>query len=181
LFLNAASILTLQRGKCQLTALAPAANRLLLCYYFRMSTTAHDQAATAEHQPQERREPVYLFSEKQAAEKSEIARHFLDNRARLNGSVDKANNFLVKRFYNIDHNTYLEGALPSKTKELMGLVASTCLRCDDCIAYHAIQAYRLGVTRAEQEESLNVAMVVGGSIVIPHLRRAYELLEELYG
>lgn len=85
------------------------------------------------------------------------------------------------RFYNIDHNTYLEGALPAKTKELMGLVASACLRCDDCIIYHAIQAYRLGAPRTEQEESLNVALVVGGSIVIPHLRRAYELLEELYG
>jgi AhpD family alkylhydroperoxidase len=59
--------------------------------------------------------------------------------------------------------------------------ASACLRCDDCIIYHAIQGYRLGVTRAEREELLNVALVVGGSIVIPHLRRAYELLEELYG
>ena len=93
----------------------------------------------------------------------------------------KANNLLVKRFYNIDHNTYLEGALSAKTKELMGLVASASLRCDDCISYHAIQSYRLGVPRAEQEEALNVALVVGGSIVIPHLRRAYELLSELYG
>ena len=80
----------------------------------------------------------------------------------------------MKRFYNIDHNTYLEGALPAKTKELMGLVASASLRCDDCIFYHAIQSYRLGVPRAEQEEALNVALVVGGSIVIPHLRRAYD-------
>ena len=108
-------------------------------------------------------------------------RRFLDTRARLNTNVDKANNFLVKRFYNIDHNTYLEGALPAKTKELMGPVASACLGCDNCIFYHAIQAYRLGVTRAEQEESRNVALVVGGSIVVPHLRRAYELLEEMYG
>jgi AhpD family alkylhydroperoxidase len=60
------------------------------------------------------------------------------------------------------------------------MVASACLRCDDCISYHAIQCYRLGVTRAEQEEAINVAMVVGGTIVIPHLRRAYELLGELY-
>jgi len=66
-------------------------------------------------------------------------------------------------------------------KELMGLVASACLRCDDCVNYHVIQAYRLGATRAEQEESLNVALVIGGSIVVPLLRRAYELLEELYG
>jgi len=134
----------------------------------------------AERPVQERKEPVYLFTEKSVAEKSEIARRFLETRTRLNANLDKANNLLVKRFYNLDHNTYLEGILPAKMKELMGLVASACLRCDDCITYHAIHAYRLGVTRAEQEESLNVAMVIGGSIVIPHLRRAYELLEELY-
>src|SRR5271165_3677243 len=128
----------------------------------------------------ERREPTYVYSEKQVAEKSGIARQFIDHRTRLNQSVDKADNFLVKRFYNLDHNTYLEGALPAKYKELMGLVASACLRCDDCISYHIIQSYRLGVTRAEQEEAINVALVVGGSIVIPHLRRAYALLTELY-
>ena len=151
-----------------------------------MPTSTTEQAANAEHvtqekQAPERREPTYLFTEKYVSEKSELARRFLDTRERLNGEVEKANNFLVKRFYNIDHNTYLEGALPAKTKELLGLVASAVLRCDDCIFYHAIQAYRLGVHRAEQEEALNVAMVVGGSIVIPHLRRGYELLAELYG
>jgi ribonuclease HI len=129
----------------------------------------------------ERKEPIYLFTDKQVADKSEIARRFLDTRTRLNVNVDKADNFLVKRFYNIDHNTYLEGAIPAKYKELMGLVASAGLRCDDCIHYHIIQSYRLGCTRPEQEEALNVALVVGGSIVIPHLRRAYELLTELYG
>jgi AhpD family alkylhydroperoxidase len=129
----------------------------------------------------ERKEPTYLFSEEQVAEKSAIASNFLETRKRLNENVDKADNFLVKRFYNIDHNTYLEGALPSKYKELMGLVASACLRCDDCINYHIIQSYRLGVTRAEHEEAINVALVVGGSIAIPHLRRAYELLAELHG
>lgn len=129
----------------------------------------------------DRKEPTYLYSEKQVAEKSGIARRFLDTRTRLNQNVDKADNFLVKRFYNLDHNTYLEGAIPAKYKELMGLVASACLRCDDCIHYHIIQAYRLGVTREEQEESISVALVVGGSIVIPHLRRAYELLSEMYG
>jgi len=151
-----------------------------------MNTTTPNQPASAEgpatdRAGQERKEPTYLFTEKHVAEKSEIARRFLDTRERLNVNVEKANNFLVKRFYNIDHNTYLEGSLPSKMKELMGLVASACLRCDDCIFYHVIQAYRLGAARPEQEESLNVALVVGGSIVVPHLRRAYELLEELYG
>jgi ribonuclease HI len=129
----------------------------------------------------ERKEPAYLFTEKQVADKSEIARRFLDTRTRLNANLDRADNFLVKRFYNLDHNAYLEGAVPAKFKELMGLTASTCLRCDDCVNYHMIQSYRLGVTRAEQEEALNVALIVGGSIVIPHLRRAYELLTELYG
>ncbi|HYM77864.1 MAG TPA: carboxymuconolactone decarboxylase family protein [Candidatus Dormibacteraeota bacterium] len=154
------------------------------CYYLPMNTTsehAGTEHPASERPAPERKEPTFLFTEKYVADKSEIARRFIETRARLNANVEKANNFLVKRFYNVDHNTYLEGALPAKTKELMGLVASACLRCDDCIFYHAIQAYRLGVPRAEQEESLNVAMVVGGSIVIPHLRRAYELLEELYG
>ena len=128
----------------------------------------------------ERKEPTYIYSDKQVAEKSELARRFLATRTRLNETVDKADNFLVKRFYNLDHNTYLEGALPSKYKELMGLVASACLRCDDCIHYHIIQSYRLGATRAEQEEAINVALIVGGSIVVPHMRRAYELLGELY-
>jgi ribonuclease HI len=129
----------------------------------------------------ERKEPAYLFTEKQVADRSEIARRFLETRARLNVNVEKADNFLVKRFYNIDHNSYLEGAVPAKYKELMGLVVSAGLRCDDCISYHIIQSYRLGATREEQQESLNVALIVGGSIVIPHLRRAYELLTELYG
>jgi ribonuclease HI len=128
----------------------------------------------------ERTEPNYVFSEKQVSEKSEIARRFIDTRTRLNAIVNTADNYLVKRFYNIDHNTYLEGAVPSKYKELMGLAVSAALRCDDCINYHIIQSYRLGATHVEQEESLNVALVVGGSIVIPHLRRAYELLHELY-
>ena len=130
--------------------------------------------------PAERKEPTYLFTEKQVADKSEIARRFIETRSRLNANVEKADNFLVKRFYNIDHNTYLEGAIPAKYKELMGLVVSAGLRCDDCINYHIIQSYRLGATREEQQEAINVALVVGGSIVIPHMRRAYELLEELY-
>jgi ribonuclease HI len=130
--------------------------------------------------PADRTEPTYLYTEDQVAARSDIARQFLDTRSRLNTIVTEADNYLVKRFYNIDHNTYLEGAIPAKYKELMGLAVSAGLRCDDCINYHIIQSFRLGATRAEQEESLNVALVVGGSIVIPHLRRAYALLAELY-
>lgn len=128
----------------------------------------------------ERREPTFLMTEEDVAKRSAIAREFINSRAELNAVVDQADNYLVKRFYNIDHNTYLEGAIPAKYKEMMGLVISAGLRCDDCIKYHIIQAYRLGAGRAEQEEALNVALVVGGSIVVPHLRRAYALLAELY-
>lgn len=126
------------------------------------------------------REPSYLYTEAEVAAKSPLAQQFLATRSALNTNVDKADNRLLKRFYNIDHNTYLEGAVPAKYKELMGLTTSAALRCDDCINYHVIQSYRLGATRVEQEETLNVALVVGGSIVIPHLRRAYALLTEIY-
>jgi len=129
----------------------------------------------------EPREPAYIHSEEDIAARSPIARQFIETRRKLNQNVDAADNYLLKRFYNLDHNTYLEGTIPAKYKELMGLVVSAGLRCDDCINYHIIQSYRLGASRAEQEESLNVALIVGGSIVIPHLRRAYALLTELYG
>jgi len=141
-------------------------------------TSPNDASSPSERK--DRKEPTYIFSDKQVAQKSELARRFLDGRTRLNENVEKADNLLVKRFYNLDHNAYLEGAVSAKNKELMGLVASACLRCDDCINYHVIQAYRLGATRAEQEDAINVALVVGGSIVIPHMRRGYELLTELY-
>lgn len=130
--------------------------------------------------PTDRHEPVYLYSEEDAARKSVTAREFVATRKRLNANVDAADNYVVKRVYNIDHNTYLEGAIPAKYKELMGLVVSAGLRCDDCVNYHIIQCWRLGATRPEQEEALNVALVVGGTIVVPHLRRAYALLTELY-
>lgn len=125
-------------------------------------------------------EPKYLHSEEDVMARSPLAAKFLSERSGLNGIVAAADNSLLKRIYNVDHNAYLEGALPARMKELMGLVASAALRCDDCINYHVIQSYRLGCTRAEQEEALNVATVVGGTIVIPHLRRAYALLAELY-
>ena len=127
------------------------------------------------------REPEYQHSEEDAANKSPLARAFIETRKRLNEKVTAADNAFVKRFYNLDHNAYLEGPLPAKTKELMGLSVSAALRCDDCINYHIIQSWRIGATRAEQEETLNIALVIGGSIVIPHLRRAYAMLEELYG
>lgn len=86
---------------------------------------------------------------------------------------------VVKRFFNLDGRAYEDGALDSRTKEMMGLVASMVLRCDDCIAYHLIQCRDRGVTRPEFFEIFGVALVVGGSIVIPHLRRAVAFLDEL--
>jgi len=101
--------------------------------------------------PTDRQEPTFLYTEDDAAKKSAIAREFVEVRKKLNANVDAADNYLVKRIYNVDHNTYLEGAIPARYKELMGLVVSAGLRCDDCINYHIIQSWRLGVTRPEQE------------------------------
>src|ERR1044071_8058093 len=98
------------------------------------------------------REPNYLHTEQQVAERSPIARQFLDTRSRLNANVTAADNALLKRFYNIDHNTYLEGAIPAKYKELMGLVVSAGLRCDDCINYHIVQSYPLGGKNEGEQE-----------------------------
>src|SRR5579864_9281862 len=95
----------------------------------------------------ERKEPTYVFTDKQVAEKSEIARRFIETRARLNVKVDQADNFLVKRFYNIDHNTYLEGALPAKYKELMGLVVSAALRRLHQLPHHPVVSPGRDATR----------------------------------
>ncbi|MCH2450091.1 MAG: carboxymuconolactone decarboxylase family protein [Gracilimonas sp.] len=85
----------------------------------------------------------------------------------------------IKRFFNMDTNTYRDGALPTQTKELLGLVASAVLRCNDCIDYHLEQCAKTDSTKAEIVDALNVALLVGGSIVIPHLRHAAETLEIL--
>lgn len=126
------------------------------------------------------REPEFKHTEEFVAAKSKLANDFIERRKAGNTAVNNADNNLVKRFYNIDHNTYLNGALGASVKELIGLAASAVLRCDDCIYYHIIQAYRIGCTRAEIEETLNISLVVGGSIFIPHMRRAYMLLDEVY-
>ena len=99
--------------------------------------------------------------------------------AKMNEKILKSSNLQIKRFYALDTQAYLDGALPAKTKELMGLVASMVLRCNDCITYHLIQCAELGTNDEEFFEAFNVALVVGGSIVIPHLRHAVEMLEEI--
>ena len=104
---------------------------------------------------------------------------FNDYRSRMNDRILNADNLVLKRLFNLDANTYAEGALPVKTKEMLGLVASMVLRCDDCIKYHLIKCHENGVTKAEVFEVFAVANIVGGTIVIPHLRRAVEFWEEL--
>ena len=85
----------------------------------------------------------------------------------------------IKKFFSLDTQAYLEGALAKKTKELIGLVVSLVLRCDDCVMYHLIRCHEDGVTDAEIEEALNIGLVVGGSITIPHLRLAIDAWQEL--
>lgn len=104
---------------------------------------------------------------------------FQEFRQDINARIQEMENQHIKRFFNLDSNVYKEGALSSKTKEMLGLVASMVLRCDDCITYHIMQARKVGVTLKELEEVFSVALIVGGSIVIPHLRRAIALLDEL--
>lgn len=98
----------------------------------------------------------------------------------MNERILGADNLVIKRLFNLDTNTYAPGALSVKTKELLGLVASMVLRCDDCIKYHLGQCKEAGVTTEEIFEVFAVANIVGGTIVIPHLRRAVEFWDELH-
>ena len=104
---------------------------------------------------------------------------FTDFRKRMNERILAEDNQVVRRFFALDTQTYREGALDVKTKEMLGLVASMVLRCDDCISYHVAQCKEAGVNRAEFFEVFSVGLVVGGSIVIPHLRRAVDFLDTL--
>ena len=100
-------------------------------------------------------------------------------RQRMNERILAEDNQVVRRFFALDTQTYAAGALDAKTKELCGMVASMVLRCDDCISYHVAQCKEVGVTREEFFETFSVGLVVGGSIVIPHLRRAVDFLDRL--
>lgn len=104
---------------------------------------------------------------------------FNDYRSKMNEKILAADNKVLKRFFNLDTNAYQDGALDKKTKELLGLIASMVLRCDDCIRYHLGTCYELGVTKEEAFEVFAIANLVGGSICIPHTRRAVEFWEEL--
>lgn len=102
-------------------------------------------------------------------------------RERMNERILAADNLEIRRFFALDGRAYDPGALPSRTKELLGLVASLVLRCDDCVTYHLTRCAEEDVTETELLETLSIGLVVGGSIVIPHLRRAMETWDELQG
>jgi len=112
------------------------------------------------------------------AKAADRVKEFTEFRKRMNERILEHDNQVVRRFFALDTQTYKDGALNLKTKELLGLVASLVLRCDDCISYHIAQCRDAGVNRDEFFEAFSVGLVVGGSIVIPHLRRAVDFLDQ---
>lgn len=110
---------------------------------------------------------------------SERVERFKKERQRLNDLILSRDNIDIKRFFALDGAVYRDGALDAKTKEMLGLVASLVLRCDDCISYHTIGIREQNVRDEEFDEIMSIGMLVGGSITIPHVRRAYDLWEDL--
>jgi len=110
---------------------------------------------------------------------SDQVKDFNEYRQKMNDKILGDNNKIIKRIFNLDTNAFTEGALDVKTKELLGLVASTVLRCDDCVKYHLESSYNAGLSKEQVMETLSIATLIGGTIVIPHLRRAYEYWEAL--
>jgi AhpD family alkylhydroperoxidase len=110
---------------------------------------------------------------------SNLVNEFNEYRTKMNEVILSKENLVIKRLWNLDTNTYAEGALDVKTKELLGLVASMVLRCDDCIKYHLGKSHEVGITTEQMYEVFAVANIVGGTIVVPHTRRAAEYWEEL--
>ena len=108
-----------------------------------------------------------------------LIEEFNDYRSKMNERIMAEDNLVIKRFFNLDTNTYAAGEIDIRTKEMIGLACSMVLRCDDCIKYHLGKSFEASVGRKEVFEVLSIAMVIGGSIVIPHLRRAVEYWEEL--
>ena len=106
-------------------------------------------------------------------------KEFREYRAMMNERILSKDNLVLKRLFNLDTNTYMDGALTAKTKEMLGLVASMVLRCDDCVKYHLEKCYELGISTPEILEVFAIANLVGGTIVIPHTRRALEYWDEL--
>jgi len=111
--------------------------------------------------------------------KENIVEEFNAYRAKMNEKMLADNNKIIKRIFNLDTNAYMEGVLPKKTKELLGLGNSLVLRCDDCVRYHLEECHKLGLTKEEVVEGMSISLLIGGTIVIPHLRRAFEYWEAL--
>jgi AhpD family alkylhydroperoxidase len=126
--------------------------------------------------PSERR---FLFVDDGGGMSDQIEK-FRKEREALNEVILNRDNVNIKRFFGIDSAVYRDGTLDTKTKELLGLAASTVLRCDDCITYHLIRCAEEGVADGEFDDTMAVALIIGGSITIPHLRRAYRLWTELH-
>ena len=112
---------------------------------------------------------------------SNLVNDFNTYRSAMNEKLLADDNKIIKRIFNLDTNAYAAGALDVKTKELLGLVASAVLRCDDCIKYHLETSHKEGITKAEMMKAMGIATLVGGTIGVPHLRRAYEFWEALEG
>ncbi len=110
---------------------------------------------------------------------SDRNKEFTEFRKKMNERILAEDNQVVRRFFALDTQTYKAGALDVRTKEMLGLVASMVLRCDDCISYHVAQCKQAGITRQEMFEVFSIGLVVGGSIVIPHMRRAVDFLDQL--
>src|SRR5215207_10185889 len=120
-----------------------------------------------------------ILSHDHDSESGDSLEEFRKFRERMNSEILGENNLVINRFFALDTRAYEAGALDVRTKELLGLVASLVLRCDDCVTYHLVRCAEEGLTREEIFESLGVGLVVGGSIVIPHLRRAVDRWGEI--
>ena len=108
-------------------------------------------------------------------------KEFNEYRARMNDRLMQEDQKILKRIFNLDTNAFMEGRLPIKTKELLGLGNSLVLRCDDCVKYHLQTCFELGLSKEEVLEAMGISLLIGGTIVIPHLRRAIEFWDELSG
>jgi AhpD family alkylhydroperoxidase len=108
-----------------------------------------------------------------------LVKQFNDYRTKMNARIMESDDLIIRRIFNLDTNAYQPGTLDVKSKELIGLTCSLVLRCDDCVKYHLGKCKEIGLTTAEVNEAMGVATLVGGTIVIPHLRRAFEFWEEL--
>ena len=111
--------------------------------------------------------------------KENLVEDFNAYREKMNEKMLDDNNKIIKRIFNLDTNAYMEGVLPKKTKELLGLGNSLVLRCDDCVRYHLEECHKLGLTKEEVVEGMSISLLIGGTIIIPHLRRAFEYWEAL--